>query len=157
MVWSLKKPWLTSNHPLMSLSSPLSPLLDNRLSILLSFRPGTNSMIMAMDQVSLIIMHDVCSSGGKWWNSAEFMWRILKGVIICEVKTLLILWVGWLGDIGVARTGYQGRSGIPWYPVVVVGIQGGGSRAKAHFSLSRFWDYPILLTLTSATGPAEFN
>ena len=57
--------------------------------------------------------------------------------------------------------GTDGISGQEWYPMVSSsggGDPGGrGSRAKAHFSLSRFWDYPILLTLTSATGPAEFN
>ena len=67
-----------------------------------------------------------------------------------------------LGDIGVARTGYRGRSCL-WYPPLVSTVVStpptGGRKqgAKAHFSLSRFGDYPISLTLTSLTGPAELD
>ena len=62
-----------------------------------------------------------------------------------------------IGDIGVARTGYRGRScrGCLWYPAGT--NRGRKQGAKAHFSLSRFGDYPISLTLTSLTGPGEFN
>ena len=60
-------------------------------------------------------------------------------------------------DIGVARTGYRGRS----CPLSVVSyrIHRGARKhqAKAHFSLSRVGDYPISLTLTSFTSSGEFN
>ena len=60
-------------------------------------------------------------------------------------------------DIGVARTGYRGRSCR--LSVVSYRIHRGARKhqAKAHFSLSRFGDYPISLTLTSFTSSGEFN
>lgn len=138
MVWSLKKPWLTSNHPLMSLSSPLSPLLDNRLSILLSFGPVTNSMIMAMDQVSLIIMRDVCSNEGKWWNSAEFMWGILKGVIMWREDAPDI--GGWM--VGGYWGGTDGISGQEWYPMV--SSSGGGDPGGRKQGQGSFQPFKVL-------------
>ena len=138
MVWSLKKPWLTSNHPLMSLSSPLSPLLDNRLNILLSFGPGTKSMIMAMDQVSLIIMQDVCSYEGKWWNSAEFMWGILKGVIMWREDAPDI--GGWM--VGGYWGGTDGISGQEWYPMV--SSSGGGDPGGRKQGQGSFQPFKVL-------------
>ena len=58
--------------------------------------------------------------------------------------------LGWHGrDIGA------GAAGCLWYPAGT--NRGRKQGAKAHFSLSRFGDYPISLTLTSLTGPGEFN
>ena len=73
-----------------------------------------------------------------------------QGCDIKDVRGGLIL-----GDIGVARTGYRELA-------AVCGIhqqatkRGPEAAAKAHFSLSRFGDYPISLTLTSLISSGEF-
>ena len=86
-----------------------------------------------------------------WWDIKWGLWyRGMSGASLI------------LGDIGVARTGYRGRSCL-WYPPLVSTVVStpptGGRKqgAKAHFSLSRFGDYPISLTLTSLTSPAELD
>ena len=58
--------------------------------------------------------------------------------------------LGWHGqDIGA------GAVGCLWYPIV--STEARKHQAKAHFSLSRFGDYPISLTLTSFSSSGEFN
>ena len=62
-------------------------------------------------------------------------------------------------DIGGYWGGTDGISGQELAAVCGIHATNRGRKqgAKAHFSLSRFGDYPISLTLTSLTGPGEFN
>ena len=80
-------------------------------------------------------------------------YQVRRRVVISRMSggaPLILGILGWHGrDIGA------GAAGCLWYPAGT--NRGRKQGAKAHFSLSRFGDYPISLTLTSLTGPGEFN
>ena len=89
--------------------------------------------------------------GAPPWNWWDIKWGAGLWYLGCQGGAPLILGIlGWHGrDIGA------GAAGCLWYPAGT--NRGRKQGAKAHFSLSRFGDYPISLTLTSLTGPGEFN
>ena len=80
-------------------------------------------------------------------------YQVRRRVVISRMSggaPLILGILGWHGrDIGA------GAAGCLWYPAGT--NRGRKQGAKAHFSLSRFGDYPISLTLTSLTGPAELD
>ena len=85
------------------------------------------------------------------------MGYLVRVVISGDVRGIL--------DIGGYWGGTDGISGQELAAVSTTGIhcgihatnRGRKQGAKAHFSLSRFGDYPISLTLTSLTSPAELG
>ena len=80
-------------------------------------------------------------------------YQVRRRVVISRMSggaPLILGILGWHGrDIGA------GAAGCLWYPAGT--NRGRKQGAKAHFSLSRFGDYPISLTLTSFTSSGEFN